>query len=216
MRDVGRRGEVRLSSRPQGAGILSLGGWRMAPDPLGLLVMLTLSHMVASGGPRCEGLTTGVPRFSGLIISSVSNMADKSKAGKGDFDLWPEERPPIAIVKKWFEANTPRLKQEWRALLAGRTPTSLVKFKPRSVPPALTAGVDDVTAAMEQQRVVQRMAIEDANTTNAEELKLGKELIRAEWFDALELSLEKCPVLLKEGCGGEGCAGEWPRRQRRL
>ena len=65
MRDIG--------CRVQGAGARSHGGMRAGPNPFDLFVVLALSIMVASDGPRCEGLTTGVPRFSGLIISSVSN-----------------------------------------------------------------------------------------------------------------------------------------------
>ena len=74
-----------------------------------------------------------------------------SAATGGDFPIYPSERPSVADAKAWRLGSSDVMPTEWKALIGGIVPHSLVHLIALPVPAVLVedaAGPPVITAAM--------------------------------------------------------------------
>ena len=157
------------------------------------------SWFTDSSTPRAGGFRASIPLLCvAACTHSMTASVDTTTGASATFALFEKERPLASTVKEWIEQSESLLPADQRALVDGRTPRTLLQYRPATLPDALVEA-GGITAAAVAARDATRMSVNDSNTLKQDQMVSHESEIRLSLYQSLQNALKpNAPLLLKK------------------
>ena len=156
------------------------------------------SWFTDSSTPHAGGLRASILLCVTVCTQAMAASADAKPGATATFALFEKERPLASTVKEWIEQSESLLPADQRALVDGRTPRTLLQYRPATLPAALVEA-GGITAAAVAARDATRMSVNDSNALKQDQMVSHESEIRLSLYQSLHNALKpNAPLLLKK------------------